>query len=173
MQLPLVILAPCIGGIVGIIFYMFDKFHPRRLFFTVEQDELVVLLTWGKAKRIAALPQSQKKKDRYEFPKLKVYKPGGPYFKWPWQEIKKASSRGRTVDFAGRDPSATPTPDSLYTRESGDVEAVTRDQLSIRLRGKITYQVSEDNIYAFLSGVDEATGFGGSGLQRLCRQTEL
>jgi regulator of protease activity HflC (stomatin/prohibitin superfamily) len=70
-------------------------------FFTVAPNERAVLTSFGKAQRIAGvttldtplaedLPASDR--DRYRYPQLQVIGPGGPYFRWPWQQVHKSMS---------------------------------------------------------------------------------
>jgi regulator of protease activity HflC (stomatin/prohibitin superfamily) len=76
-----------------------------------------------------------------------VIPPGGPYFKFPWQRVYKVSVATETANMAL-------DPDEPSANEHGTVlEAVTKDQLNVGLRGQIRYRVSESNMYAYLFGV--------------------
>ncbi|HEY1922454.1 MAG TPA: SPFH domain-containing protein [Tepidisphaeraceae bacterium] len=127
-------------------------------FFTVAQNERAVKTSFGRAERVgnattlespiaaALLPDER---ERYQYPQVRIIHPGGPYFKWPWERIYKASISTQTMNMA-YDPE-TPT-----ANEAGTVlEAVTKDQLNTGLRGQIRYKVSENNLYAYLFGVGE------------------
>ncbi|MEK7499719.1 MAG: SPFH domain-containing protein [Patescibacteria group bacterium] len=90
---------------------------------------------------------SDDEKDRYRFPQLKVIKPGGPYFKFPWERVHKISVATELIDIA-YDPDSP-----LANNHNTTLEAVTKDQLNINLRGQLRYTVSERNLYACLFGV--------------------
>jgi regulator of protease activity HflC (stomatin/prohibitin superfamily) len=78
---------------------------------------------------------------------VRVIGPGGPYWKWPWERIRKVSIATETISMA-HDPE-TPT-----ANQNGEVlEAVTKDQLNTGLTGQIRYRISERNLYAYLFGV--------------------
>jgi regulator of protease activity HflC (stomatin/prohibitin superfamily) len=86
-------------------------------------------------------------KERYCFPQVRVIMPGGPYFKWPWEQVYKVSVATETVNMAF-------DPASPHANQNGTVlEAVTKDQLNTGLTGQIRFQVSERNLYAYLFGV--------------------
>jgi regulator of protease activity HflC (stomatin/prohibitin superfamily) len=78
---------------------------------------------------------------------LHVIRPGGPYFKWPWERVYKVSVATETVNMAQdlEDPTAN--------KHGTILEAVTKDQLNTGLEGQIRYRVSEHNLYAYLFGV--------------------
>lgn len=125
-------------------------------FFTVDQNERAVKTRFGKANRIGKATTlddpiadhlNEKDKERYIYPQMRVIQPGGPYFKWPWEKVHKASIATETLNMA-RDLE-TPT-----ANNNGQMlEAVTKDQLNIGLTGQIRYRVSERNLYAYLFGV--------------------
>jgi regulator of protease activity HflC (stomatin/prohibitin superfamily) len=73
--------------------------------------------------------------------------PGGPYFKWPWEQVHKVSIATETINMAS-DPE-----DSRANMGGTILEAVTKDQLNTGLTGQIRYRVSERNLYAYLFGV--------------------
>lgn len=125
-------------------------------FYVVNQDERAVKTVFGRAKRIEgttitdpALSQmlNDEQKERYNFPRLEVIQPGGPYFKWPWEKIHKVSVATNTSNMAF-DPEM-----SRANKNNTVLEAVTKDQLNIELSGQIRYRVSERNIYAYLFGM--------------------
>jgi regulator of protease activity HflC (stomatin/prohibitin superfamily) len=125
-------------------------------FFTVNQDELAVKTSFGRAQRIKDLsilddPIGEhlkiEERQRYDYPQVQVIQPGGPYFRWPWQRVHKVSTATVTVDMAW-DPE-TPT----ANRGGTVLEAVTKDHLNIGLTGQMRYRVSERNLYAYLFGV--------------------
>ena len=124
-------------------------------FYTVDQNERVIVTTFGRASRMANLttlndPVSSTlrpdEKERYVYPRAHVVMPG-LHFKFPWQKVHKVSIATQTVSIA-YDPE-TPAANQRGTA----LEAVTKDQLNIGLKGQIRYTVSERNLYAFLFGV--------------------
>ena len=143
------------GVLCGFIAYVLLR-HFVFGFYTVDQDERAVKTRFGRAVRLAgattlslpiarALNASDRK--RYDYPLLRVIQPGGPYFKWPWEQIHKVSIATETADMAldRETPSAN--------KNGTMLEAVTKDQLNIGLTGQIRYRVSEKNLYAFLFGI--------------------
>ncbi|MGB8143844.1 MAG: SPFH domain-containing protein, partial [Chromatiaceae bacterium] len=73
---------------------------------------------------------------------VRVIRPGGPYFKWPWQEVRKVSVATRSLPLTW-DP----------TKNQTTVEAVTKDNLTTGVDGQIRFRVAERNLYAYLFGV--------------------
>jgi regulator of protease activity HflC (stomatin/prohibitin superfamily) len=125
-------------------------------FYTIDQNERGVKTSFGRAERIpgkttledpVAQSLREDEKKRYAYPQVRVIPPGGPYFKWPWQKIHKVSVATQTVNIAF-DPE-TPSANKQGTM----LEAVTKDQLNIGLKGQIRYGVSDRNLYAYLFGV--------------------
>lgn len=125
-------------------------------FYTVDQNERAVKTSFGRAERIpgattlddpVAEHLREEERERYNFPQLRVIAPGGPYFKWPWEQIHKVSVATQTVNMAWdpEDPGAN--------AQGTLLEAVTKDQLNIGLTGQIRYSVCERNLYAYLFGV--------------------
>src|SRR5262245_35667640 len=125
-------------------------------FFTVNQNERAVLVTFGRAQRVlgatttfteVGLAMRDSEKERYDYPQLRVIPPGGPYFKWPWQEVRKVSVATQTLNMARdlEDPTANAGGRLL--------EAVTKDQLNTGLMGEIRFRVAESNLYPYLFGV--------------------
>jgi len=121
---------------------------PRGLY-TVRPDERAVLTSFGRARRRPGNAEvrdpelSEAEQERYRYPQVEVVPPGGPYFKWPWQEIHKVSVATQAVDLTW-DP----------TKEQSTIEAVTKDNLTTGVNGQLRYRVSEKNLYAYLFGVD-------------------
>lgn len=126
-------------------------------FYVVQQNERAVKTAFGRAKRIdgkttidiAEFAQTlrEDEKERYMFPQLQVIGPGGPYFKFPWEKIHKVSIATQLVDIAF-DPQ-----DPTVNENNTILEAVTKDQLNIKLRGQLQYTVSDKNLYAYIFGV--------------------
>src|SRR5580693_2948061 len=125
--------------------------------YTVAQNERAVKTSFGRAVRVPGNkttlddPISEfltaEERPRYSYPQVRVIPPGGPYFKMPWESIRKVSIATMTVNMA-LDPE-TPGANDGGTR----LEAVTKDQLNTGLTGQIRYRVSEANLYAFLFGI--------------------
>lgn len=119
-------------------------------FYTVRPDQRAVLTSFGRADRLPN-PEREKADDpamsvdehqRYKYPKVHVIGPGGPYFKWPWQQVHKVSVATQAVDLVW-DP----------TKRQSTVEAVTKDNLTTGVNGQLRFKVSENNLYAYLFGV--------------------
>jgi regulator of protease activity HflC (stomatin/prohibitin superfamily) len=141
---------------IGILLYLIVYRVFLRGFYVVNQDERAVKTVFGRAQRIGVLADStaavaqmlrEDERERYNFPELRIILPGGPYFKWPWQQIHKVSIATNTSNMA-YDPEA---PEA--NKNNTVLDAVTKDQLNIELSGQIRYRVSERNIYAYLFGV--------------------
>src|ERR1039458_4061059 len=146
--------------LIGIVIGLAAWFILRILLmgvYTVDQNERAVKTSFGRAVRVpgnkttledpiseALLPDE---KPRYSYPQVRVIQPGGPYFKMPWEQIRKVSIATMTVNMALdlEDPSAN--------ENGARLEAVTKDQLNTGLTGQIRYRVSEANLYAFLFGI--------------------
>jgi regulator of protease activity HflC (stomatin/prohibitin superfamily) len=124
--------------------------------YTVEQNERAVITSFGRAVRLpgrtslddaVAEHLSPEHRERYTYPTLKVIGPGGPYLKRPWQKVHKVNVAIRTVSIAF-------DPEDPNVNEGGTMlDAVTKDQLNIRITGQLRFRVSEENIYAYLFGV--------------------
>jgi regulator of protease activity HflC (stomatin/prohibitin superfamily) len=137
---------PFLTLIVGLGLYVLVVVLAKG-FYTVRPDERAVLTTFGRAERLpggegSELHLSREEQDRYQHPPLRVVAPGGPYFKWPWQQIHKVSVATQAVELIW-DP----------TKQQDTVEAVTKDNLTTGVNGQIRYRISENNLYAFLFGV--------------------
>lgn len=125
-------------------------------FYTVDQNERAVKTSFGRAQRIGNLTTlddpissmlTPEQRERYVYPQVRVIGPGGPYFKWPWEEVHKVSVATETVNMAW-DPE-----DPAANHGGMMLDAVTKDQLNTGLTGQIRYRVSERNLYAYLFGV--------------------
>jgi len=127
-------------------------------FFTVAQNERAVKTSLGRAERVGTAstlesPIAQNlqpdERERYNYPQVRVIHPGGPYFKWPWERVHKADIATQTINMAY-------DPETPKANSGGTVlEAVTKDQLNTGLRGQIRYRASENNLYAYLFGVNQ------------------
>jgi regulator of protease activity HflC (stomatin/prohibitin superfamily) len=125
-------------------------------FYTVDQNERAVKTRFGRAGRIEnatilddpiAEHLRPEEKERYRYPQVRVIPPGGPYWKWPWEQVHKVSVATQTLNMAF-------DPENPSANSGGRIlEAVTKDQLNTGLSGQIRYRVSERNLYAYLFGV--------------------
>ena len=116
-------------------------------FYTVKPDERAVITSFGRAERLSEPSASEgglssDEQGRYSYPQVRVIRPGGPYFKWPWQEIHKVSVSTQAVDLTW-DPS----------KFQETIEAVTKDNLTTGVNGQLRFRVSEGNLYPYLFGV--------------------
>ncbi|MCS6887192.1 MAG: SPFH domain-containing protein [Chloroflexus sp.] len=143
-----------LGIALGIIAWFFVRYIAFS-FYTVDQNERAVKTVFGRAERLPGPPVDDpfaeylrpEERDRYQYPQVRVIPPGGPYFKWPWERVYKVSIATQTINMALdlEDPTAN---------QGGRVlEAVTKDQLNVGLKGQIRYRVSERHLYAYLFGV--------------------
>ena len=120
-----------------------------RAFYTVKPNERAVITSFGRARRlgdqlVADLSMNEEERARYQFPRLQVIGPGGPYFKWPWQAVHKVDVATQALDLTW-DP----------TKRQDTIEAVTKDNLTTGVNGQIRFRVSEGNLYAYCFGVDD------------------
>lgn len=149
-------LAPiCPGILLGFVAWFFLRYVLSG-FFTVDQNERAVKTSFGRAPRLKDATTlddpiseslNEKDRERYIYPLIEVIPPGGPYFRWPWQKVHKVSVATQTMNMAL--DLETPTANHNGT----ELDAVTKDQLNIGLKGQIRFQPSERNIYAYLFGV--------------------
>ncbi|MCA9971058.1 MAG: SPFH domain-containing protein [Anaerolineales bacterium] len=144
-----------LGVTVGFLAWFFLRYVLSG-FFTVDQNERAVKTRFGRAARLGksttlddpiSSPLNEKDRARYSYPLVNVIQPGGPYFKWPWEKVHKVSVATETINLA----LDLETPSANYNGTM--LEAVTKDQLNIGLKGQIRYRVSERNMYAYLFGV--------------------
>jgi regulator of protease activity HflC (stomatin/prohibitin superfamily) len=134
------------GFLLGLAGYAVFRLLVRG-FYTVKPDERAVLTSLGRAVRlggevVAPGDLGQDGQPRYRYPALRVIGPGGPYFKWPWQEVHKASVSTQAVPLTW-DP----------TKRQSTIEAVTKDNLTTGVDGQLRFRVSEGNLYAYHFGV--------------------
>jgi len=137
--------------LIGALLYLVCRILFKSLY-VINQNERAVKTVFGRAQRVKEAPKGpqafrEDERERYNFPKLRVIQPGGPYFKWPWEKIHRVSVATSTLDMAY-------DPESPEANKNNTVlDAVTKDQLNIELSGQIRYRISENNIYAYLFGV--------------------
>ena len=120
-------------------------------FYIVRPDQRAVLTSFGRAQRMPEDANSKAdsphltadEQQRYQYPQVRVIPPGGPYYKWPWQQIHKVSVATQAVDLVW-DP----------TKRQEAIEAVTKDNLTTGVNGQIRFRVSDRNLYAYLFGVE-------------------
>jgi regulator of protease activity HflC (stomatin/prohibitin superfamily) len=143
-----------LGIAIGFLIWLVLNALPRL--FTVQQNELAVKTSFGKAQRIGDVTTlddpiagalQPEERERYIYPQVRVIQPGGPYLAFPWQKIYKVSIATQTVNMAF-DPEA---PEA--NKGNTVLEAVTKDQLKTELTGQLRYRVSERNLYAYLFAV--------------------
>ena len=144
-----------IGIVIGFLAWFLVRYFLAG-FFTVAQNERAVKTSFGRAQRIEGRTTldtplgdhlRKDERGRYRYPQVVVIPPGGPYFKWPWEEVYKVSVAIETVNMA------TDFEDPHANRNGTQLEAVTKDQLNTGLKGQLRYRVSELNLYAYLFGV--------------------
>ncbi|WP_129670375.1 SPFH domain-containing protein [Candidatus Chloroploca sp. Khr17] len=147
--------AVLIGIMMGFIGWFIVRYIMLS-FYTVNQNERAVKTIFGRAERLPASQAAEdpfteflrpEERERYRYPQVRVIMPGGPYFKWPWERIHKVSIATQTINMALdlEDPKANGGGTFL--------EAVTKDQLNVGLKGQIRYRVSERHLYPYLFGV--------------------
>jgi regulator of protease activity HflC (stomatin/prohibitin superfamily) len=119
--------------------------------YSIGPTERGVLTTFGRARRmdgmIADDPQlgallTDDEKRRYNYPAIQVILPGGPYFKWPWQNLYRVDMTIQAVDITW-DPEI----------KQQFIEAVTKDNLTVQISGQVRWKPCERNLYAYLFGV--------------------
>jgi len=133
--------------LAGLVVYIVVKVFVRALY-TVKPNERAVLTSFGRAVRLGDQwvtddSLNEDERERYRFPQLRVIGPGGPYFKWPWQEVHKVDVATQSIDLTW-DP----------TKRQATIEAVTKDNLTTGVDGQIRFRVAEGNLYANCFGVD-------------------
>ena len=137
------------GLILGMVFYAVYRAGLSG-FYTVSPDQRAVVTSFGKAQRLnnkddkpKSSELSSEEQERYAFPQVRVVGPGGPYFKMPWQEVRKVSVATQAVDLSW-DPS----------KVQDTIEAVTKDNLTTGINGQLRYRISESHLYPYMFGVD-------------------
>jgi regulator of protease activity HflC (stomatin/prohibitin superfamily) len=144
-----------LGIVLGFLAWFFVRYVLGG-FYTVAQNERAVKTRFGRATRLGEQTTlsdpvsdylNKKDKERYIYPVVRVIQPGGPYYRWPWEQIHKVTVATQTMSMALdlETPSAN--------RNGTILDAVTKDQLNIGLSGQIRYRPSERNLYAYLFGV--------------------
>jgi regulator of protease activity HflC (stomatin/prohibitin superfamily) len=133
--------------IAGLALYLVFRVLVRA-FYTVKPNERAVLTSFGRAQRIEDNfvddpSLSPDEKERYLYPLVRTVGPGGPYFKWPWQEVHKVDIATQSIDLTW-DP----------TKRQTTIEAVTKDNLTTGVDGQIRFRAAAGNLYAFCFGVD-------------------
>ena len=126
-------------------------------FYTVDQNERAVKTRFGRAVRVPGGKTTlddpiaeflrPEERPRFAYPQVRVIPPGGPYFKMPWEKIRKVSIATNTLNMA------LDLEDRTANEGGTRLEAVTKDQLNTGLTGQIRYRVSEANLYAYLFGI--------------------
>jgi len=151
--------AVTLGLIVGLVGWFLVRYILLS-FYTVDQNERAVKTVFGRAERLPAAADADdpfaeylrpEERDRYRYPQLRVIPPGGPYFKWPWERIYKVSIATQTINMA------VDLEDPRANNGGTTLEAVTKDQLNVGLKGQIRYRVSERHLYPYLFGVKNPT----------------
>jgi regulator of protease activity HflC (stomatin/prohibitin superfamily) len=144
-----------LGCLVGFIAWFLVRYLLAGLY-SVNQNERAVKTSFGRAERVGdamtadspiAMGLSEEEKRLYNYPQLRVIEPGGPYFKWPWEEVHKVNVSTQTINMA-MDPE---NPGELS--DESVLEAVTKDQLNTGLKGQIRWHVSQRNLYAYLFAI--------------------
>lgn len=114
--------------------------------YTVKPNERAIVTSFGRAERLpnsdSHLQMTPDEQARYIYPQVRVIGPGGPYLKLPWQKVHKVDVATQTVDI---------TWDPEKSQQS--IEAVTKDNLTTGIRGQLRYRASEQNLYAYVFGV--------------------
>ncbi|MBK5965015.1 band 7 protein [Thiocystis minor] len=133
--------------LLGLLSFVVYKMF-LRAFYTVRPDERAVITSFGRAQRLGDLlvtddSLNEEEMERYRVPRLRTIGPGGPYFKWPWQEVRKVRVVTEAIDLTW-DP----------TKTQNTIESVTKDNLTTGVGGQIRFRVAESNLYAYCFGVD-------------------
>ncbi|TVQ86980.1 MAG: SPFH domain-containing protein [Chromatiaceae bacterium] len=143
--------------ILGVLIYTLFKVIISALY-TVKPNERAIITSFGRAVRLGEPDSSAMhpaevlatddglspdERLRYRFPRLRTVGPGGPYFKWPWQQVHKVDIATQSIDLTW-DP----------TKSQRTIEAVTKDNLTTGVAGQIRFRVSENHLYAYCFGVD-------------------
>ncbi len=144
-----------LGGLFGFVTWFLVRYLVAGLY-TVNQSERAVKTSFGRAERVSGATTlddpvseglSAEERLRYAYPQVRVIPPGGPYYKWPWEQVFKVTVATQTIDMAK--DLESPTANNNGTM----LEAVTKDQLNTGLKGQIRFRVAEKNLYAYVFGV--------------------
>lgn len=120
--------------------------------YTIGPTQRGVLTTFRRVQRVPGMTADdpvfmtllkEDERTRYNYPNIRVIRPGGPYFKWPWQKLYKVDMTIQTTDLTW-DPEV----------KQGSIEAVTKDNLTVAINGQIRWRPCERNLYAYLFGVE-------------------
>jgi regulator of protease activity HflC (stomatin/prohibitin superfamily) len=135
-----------IAFLLGLCVYSIYRLF-RGGIYTVKPNERAVITSFGRARRfgdqlVSDLRMTEEERARYRFPRLYVTGPG-VYVKRPWQDVHKVDVATQALDLTW-DPTKTQT----------TIEAVTKDNLTTGVNGQIRFRVSEDNLYAYIFGVE-------------------
>jgi regulator of protease activity HflC (stomatin/prohibitin superfamily) len=147
-------MAVTLGVVIGLLGWFIVRYIAFS-FYTVDQNERAVKTVFGRAERLPGPPMDDPfaeylrpdERERYRYPQVRVIPPGGPYFKWPWERVYKVSVATQTINMA------LDLEDPMANQGGRVLEAVTKDQLNVGLKGQIRYRVSERHLYAYLFGV--------------------
>lgn len=120
--------------------------------YTIGPTQRGVLTSFGRVVRVGKSTTAEdpvlgadltdEEKSRYNYPVIRVVQPGGPYFKWPWQGLRKIDMTIQTTDI-------TWDPD----KHQDAIESVTKDNLTVNVCGQIRWRPCERNLYAYVFGV--------------------
>lgn len=144
-----------LGCSVGFILWFLVRYLAAGLY-TVNQNERAVKTSFGRAERVGSAMTvdspiadgfTDEEKELYNYPQLKVIQPGGPYFKWPWEQIHKVFIATQTLDMSTDPENPAANSDGSF------LEAVTKDQLNTGLKGQIRWHISQRNLYAYLFAI--------------------
>jgi regulator of protease activity HflC (stomatin/prohibitin superfamily) len=145
------------GCLTGFIAWFLVRYLVAGLY-SVNQNEVAVKTRFGRAERVgdamtADSPISDslspEEKELYNYPQLRVIGPGGPYYKWPWEQVHKVFVSTQTINMA-----LDPENPEEFSDESF-LEAVTKDQLNTGLKGQIRWHISQRNLYAYLFAIKQ------------------
>ena len=143
------------GCIIGFVAWFLVRYLVAGLY-TINQNERSVKTSFGRAERVGnsmtadspiAEYLSAEDKLLYNYPQVRVIQPGGPYFKWPWEQVHKVKIATQTINMA-LDPE---NPGEM--NDDSLLEAVTKDQLNTGLKGQIRWHISQRNLYAYLFAI--------------------
>lgn len=122
--------------------------------YTIGPTQRGVMSSFGRVQRegdqttsddpVLGMDLSENERQRYNYPVIRVIQPGGPYFKWPWQKLRKVDMTIQTTDITW-DPE----------KHQDAIESVTKDNLTVNVSGQIRWRPSERNLYAYVYGVSD------------------
>lgn len=120
--------------------------------YTIGPTQRGVMSSFGRVQRegdqttaddpVLGMDLSESERQRYSYPVIRVTQPGGPYFKWPWQKLRKIDMTIQTTDITW-DPE----------KHQDAIESVTKDNLTVNVTGQIRWRPCERNLYAYVYGV--------------------